>query len=934
MLPALLWGRPNAGAGSALIWCPGRFNAELGNIKSTGRKYDFNTQLRNRDNHTFGSFESLRESMEPPSKRQRLCATVESGDDLQERRVRNDLQLKSRFETIFEKYSKDFEGIGDEIDMRTGEIVVNNGHILGMTSERDIGDFEDDETSSGELESGYYSEDEDSHSLDDYNGRRNTILKPVDLEDAGVISQAGLTWDSDNEGDSLMGEIEVERQADEQIIESWGIAVSDLEEDELANSEFEWMNPRHIRAVARDRWQIRKQQLESLDETSVDPAWRAPPLPISTPSQSVKKKASPTRVGDNRGESASEARKISTWAPEEIRGQRRKSSCQSITKEQREHQRQSPYDSNNAGQSSQPHLWALDEEDRLGNLDSIETMESKDMEPYFQQKTEQSIALNCSYVVPHQRAETTAKLIPSTEPILQYPLPSDSSFRARDNASKQSLLPESSIPHIDAKLAGQIPRDLMPVMMEQSTITDARITRSIQSSDEHRTHSCESLQRARVITNSTSLQLMSAGTQSRFASADQQNQGHVRSLDHFSQGDCKYESASDNPANTSIPRVMSVARNHKFDEEIARLQLETAKEDMHVEELPQQIDRALTVPTTAVNVCQDSLAKLGQRKYGAGHPRQVGSRELQLTEDVPAILEGKSAQTLMAQDFDVLSVPNDDGGEHQRRPIDDDATLSTMFLETSGATQAPQVAASACPVSRSPMNGPGLIPRVDWIRSTECLGREEAPTAELGTCDAISEQKLQRTSRSWAKTCTVQVVIPVVTTNTPKDTMPTVDVELDKPRTSSKEDRGRLTTSLLGEMSRHLLCQRTSSGVIESKHQLTVPNLHVDPSTEHEAHSTGAQSDLEDPLCTEIPDSQPWSRSSLSLESLGKQGMKATKKNATSLQRPQHSNKSVHNSLVSPKKQRKKPIQIAVADSFSSISEAMLDCSEDELSFM
>ena len=223
------------------------------------------------------------------------------------------------------------------------------------------------------------------------------------------------------------------------------------------------------------------------------------------------------------------------------------------------------------------------------------------------------------------------------------------------------------------------------------------------------------------------------------------------------------------------------------------------------------------------------------------------------------------------------------------------------------------------------MDGPDLIPRVDWTRSRECLGREEAPTAELGTYDAKSEQKTQHSSRSWAKTCTVQVVIPVVTTNTPKDTMPTVDVELDKARTGSKEDNGRLTTSL---------SERTSSGVIESKHQLKIPNSHDDPSTEYEAHSTRAQSELEDPLCTEIPDSQPWSRSSLSLESLGKQGMKATKTSAASLQRPQHSNKSVHNYLVSPKKQRKKPIQIAVADSFSSISEAMLDCSEDELSFM
>ncbi|KAK3899449.1 hypothetical protein C8A05DRAFT_46483 [Staphylotrichum tortipilum] len=43
-------------------------------------------------------------------------------------------KLKSAFENIFEKYERDFTGIGDEIDLRTGEIVVNNGHIESLTT--------------------------------------------------------------------------------------------------------------------------------------------------------------------------------------------------------------------------------------------------------------------------------------------------------------------------------------------------------------------------------------------------------------------------------------------------------------------------------------------------------------------------------------------------------------------------------------------------------------------------------------------------------------------------------------------------------------------------------------------------------------------------------------------------------------------------------
>ncbi|RKF59434.1 hypothetical protein GcC1_175016 [Golovinomyces cichoracearum] len=57
-----------------------------------------------------------------------------------EKRALLDKKLKATFESIFEKYGKDFEGIGDEIDIATGEIVVNNGHLLRMQNESDVGD--------------------------------------------------------------------------------------------------------------------------------------------------------------------------------------------------------------------------------------------------------------------------------------------------------------------------------------------------------------------------------------------------------------------------------------------------------------------------------------------------------------------------------------------------------------------------------------------------------------------------------------------------------------------------------------------------------------------------------------------------------------------------------------------------------------------------
>lgn len=60
--------------------------------------------------------------------------------DLERDRHENDMRLKNTFEHIFDKYSRDFSTIGDEIDLETGEIVVNNGHLVHLEDERDTGE--------------------------------------------------------------------------------------------------------------------------------------------------------------------------------------------------------------------------------------------------------------------------------------------------------------------------------------------------------------------------------------------------------------------------------------------------------------------------------------------------------------------------------------------------------------------------------------------------------------------------------------------------------------------------------------------------------------------------------------------------------------------------------------------------------------------------
>ena len=54
------------------------------------------------------------------------------------------MRLQLTFEDIIQKYSRDFSNIGDEIDLLTGEIVVDRGHIRGMRNEKDMEGFGSD----------------------------------------------------------------------------------------------------------------------------------------------------------------------------------------------------------------------------------------------------------------------------------------------------------------------------------------------------------------------------------------------------------------------------------------------------------------------------------------------------------------------------------------------------------------------------------------------------------------------------------------------------------------------------------------------------------------------------------------------------------------------------------------------------------------------
>ena len=104
--------------------------------------------------------------------------------ELRRKRARVDFKLKSTFEAIFEKYGKDFDSIGDEIDLVTGEILVNNGHLISMRHEADAGETQSQLSEElGDDISG--SEEDDSEDEVDDDEGENDLGEENDEEDYG-----------------------------------------------------------------------------------------------------------------------------------------------------------------------------------------------------------------------------------------------------------------------------------------------------------------------------------------------------------------------------------------------------------------------------------------------------------------------------------------------------------------------------------------------------------------------------------------------------------------------------------------------------------------------------------------------------------------------------------------------------------------------------
>ncbi len=380
--------------------------------------------------------------MEPPFKRRRIAGSSSPEIDLHTRRTQNDFRLKSIFESIFDKYGRDFDGIGDEIDLETGEIVVNNGHILGMTDERDAGDAKYSSEGLGNCI------DEDDHSSIEYSEEHLAALGPSKAGDSAVTEESEASGQSDFDADSLMGDVPAESHL-HQLSKKSRKAVSipsDEEEDELASSDVEWTSHSKDRLDAQESWCLVRDRYSNADEPAIEAAWRAPPLPSNPILKRESKKVGLTSVDNLREYSDDERAGISLWTPEvKKRPRRRHEGANSISQRSLsvarglENNADGPLsDSSNSEPAVRKMVkWTQGEEELLVLLKKTKNLTGAAMESYFPGRPGNAIASHWTYMITRGKANPKSQVPTISRRRISLP----SLF-----SSKKSLAPDGTRP--------------------------------------------------------------------------------------------------------------------------------------------------------------------------------------------------------------------------------------------------------------------------------------------------------------------------------------------------------------------------------------------------------------------------------------------------------------------------------------------------------
>lgn len=260
--------------------------------------------------------------MEAPLEQKRLSPSPGADDetsdvDLHEARAQNDMRLKSIFEGIFEKYGRDFTDVGDEIDLQTGDIMVNNGHINALEREDDPGDWlsdvypdwqdpsnqqvqgTDEEENASARPNGHAQEAGESHQ-DEKRGHSGHRVVSILSHMRPDPERSGQSNAGDSDG---AAEAEDDRSSVDSLLDS-ALSLQRLRnrkaEEEKASSRPSASNQSHAAATKR------------LDET-VDPAWRVPEISAKFTTPTFLDQPKPKRkINTVRSQSPPGARSI--WA--------------------------------------------------------------------------------------------------------------------------------------------------------------------------------------------------------------------------------------------------------------------------------------------------------------------------------------------------------------------------------------------------------------------------------------------------------------------------------------------------------------------------------------------------------------------------------------------------------------------------------------------
>ncbi|MCJ1252727.1 hypothetical protein MMC24_000533 [Lignoscripta atroalba] len=220
--------------------------------------------------------------MERPPKRQRF-GFEDPYEQLHQRRLRNDLHLKSKFESLFEKYSKDFSHVGDEIDLETGEIVVDNGHLQSMQDEQDVrgGRNHPDELGDGSSE-----EDTKTGLL----STKDPVMWAEDSQGTlAIIPEFQAKDYVEDDVDSLMGDIQeplelsMSADIDGQTVRQAGVFMTGRNSLDISSHKTPSLSLLENLQRMNEHHHANHIEPRVLEDFTVEPAWRAPPLTILQP---------------------------------------------------------------------------------------------------------------------------------------------------------------------------------------------------------------------------------------------------------------------------------------------------------------------------------------------------------------------------------------------------------------------------------------------------------------------------------------------------------------------------------------------------------------------------------------------------------------------------------------------------------------------------